>query len=79
MRLDLKIFLLKEFLFLSTKHWHWCCQFAWMGGDKILCLGILGICWWVWTRPSPRGSEGAWAGGVAGVVAFCAGGKGKLS
>lgn len=41
MRLELKIFFLKEFLFLSTQHCQWCCHFAWTGGDKILCLGIL--------------------------------------
>lgn len=81
MRLKLKIFLLKEFFFLSTKHCQWCCQFAWTGGDKILCLGIL------WHHLSVGCGEGPFQGaqrelgleGVAGVVgAFCAGGKGKL-
>lgn len=45
MGLELKIFLLKEFLSYlqnpATKHCHCCCQFAWTGGDKILCPGIL--------------------------------------
>lgn len=38
--LELKIFLLKEFLSYlqnpATKHCHCCCQFAWAGGDKVL-------------------------------------------
>lgn len=82
MRLELKIFLLKEFLFLSPNHCQWCCHCAWTGGDKILvgirscalgCCGI--ICQWGVEKALSRGSGGVWAGAVG---AFCAGGKGEL-
>lgn len=58
MRLELKIFPLKEFLFLSTKHCHWCCQFAWTGGDKIPCLGTL----WHHSSQEMRCGEGSFQG-----------------
>lgn len=42
MRLQLIYFLLKEFLFLSTKHCHWCCQFG-LVGIRSCALGFCGF------------------------------------
>lgn len=72
MRLELNVFLLKEFLFLSTERCPWCCQFAWTGGDEILCFGVL---WYHFWGPL-QGAQRGWLQCL--VLSVLEGGKGKL-